>query len=132
MEGSSSCGHRAPELGCSHACAAAAPPPGLPLPGPGAGTWCRDLLPPAPRSRLIPGLHASQQAAAAAAPPPLDALCPAMPLDVFSMYDVAAVADVQPRTQEQVAAGLPRDLHLALLSAMMFAEMGGAGMAGQG
>lgn len=55
----------------------------------------------------------------------LDALCPAMPIDVFTVYDVSAVQDIQPRTAEEVAAGLPTPLHMSLLSAMMLTELAG-------
>ncbi|KAF8056768.1 secA [Scenedesmus sp. PABB004] len=83
--------------------------------------------------RLLPRLapcrvDAAGGAEARAASCELDALCPALPLDVFAAYDAAAVADIQPRSAAQAAAGLPRELHLALLAAMMLAELGGAGL----
>jgi hypothetical protein len=51
-----------------------------------------------------------------------------MPLDVFEVYDVSAVSDIKARTPAEAASGLPRDLHLALLAAMMLSELGGSAL----
>jgi hypothetical protein len=41
---------------------------------------------------------------------------------------VLSVHQVKPRTAEDMATGLPRDLHLALLAAAMLAELLGNGL----
>jgi len=41
---------------------------------------------------------------------------------------VCLCLQVKPRTAEDMAAGLPRDLHLSLLAAMMLAEVLGKGL----
>lgn len=55
-----------------------------------------------------------------------------MPLPVFKLYDVDSLEQLDPRglgaglgSPEQVAAGekLPRDLHLALVEAISYAEV---------
>lgn len=83
--------------------------------------------------RLIPGLNPAPQSLPGGAEPTaalsyLDRLCPPMPLDVFRVYDVSEVSQVKPRTAEDMATGLPRDLHLALLAAAMLAELLGNGL----
>jgi hypothetical protein len=54
-----------------------------------------------------------------------------MPLDVFEVYDVSSVSEIKKRSPAEAAAGLPRDLHLALLAAMMLSEVGGTALAGE-
>lgn len=71
-------------------------------------------------------------AEAQAATSELDALCPAMPLDVFNIYEVKDVQDIKPRTAEDQQLGLPHELHLALLAAIMLAQVGGKGLSQQG
>uniref|UniRef100_A0A383VIS3 chloroplast protein-transporting ATPase n=1 Tax=Tetradesmus obliquus TaxID=3088 RepID=A0A383VIS3_TETOB len=86
--------------------------------------------------RLMPRLEAcfvepaAGGAEAQAATCELDALCPAMPLDVFEVYDVSSVSEIKARSPAEAASGLPRDLHLALLAAMMLSEVGGTALEG--
>ncbi|WIA41723.1 hypothetical protein OEZ86_009068 [Tetradesmus obliquus] len=87
--------------------------------------------------RLMPRLEAcfvepaAGGAEAQAATCELDALCPAMPLDVFEVYDVSSVSEIKARSPAEAASGLPRDLHLALLAAMMLSEVGGTALEGE-
>jgi hypothetical protein len=54
-------------------------------------------------------------------------------MDVFQPYEVEVVKDaMQPRSVDQATSGLPRDLHLALLAAMMFSDMSGQALHQQG
>jgi hypothetical protein len=41
---------------------------------------------------------------------------------------VSAVLESKARTSAEAASGLPRDLHLALLAAMMLSELGGSAL----
>jgi len=56
---------------------------------------------------------------------------PRLPLDVFDDYDVNEVSDIVPRTAAKAAAGLPRDLHIALLGALLLAHTQGQAAAAE-
>ncbi|KIY95062.1 preprotein translocase subunit SecA [Monoraphidium neglectum] len=86
----------------------------------------RRLLPRATAPRARPGHEEDAVAAAAAA----GALAvPHLPLDVFDAYDADDPSSILPRTAAAAGAGLPRDLHMALLGALLLAHTQGQGAA---
>jgi hypothetical protein len=69
------------------------------------------------RRRLIPGLNPAPPvlggAEVAAQSCELDSLCPSMPLDVFRVYDAAAVSEVWLEVASHIVAGCPRSTAIA-------------------
>ncbi len=64
-------------------------------------------------------------------PPGHDVTVPRLPLDIFDAYDLDDPAQIAPRTAVQAAAGLPRDLHMALVGALLLAHTQGQAAAAE-
>jgi preprotein translocase subunit SecA len=56
---------------------------------------------------------------------------PRLPLEVFGDYDVENPLRISPRGAAQAAAGLPHDLHMALLGALLIAHSQGQAAAAE-
>ncbi|GBF93826.1 pre translocase subunit [Raphidocelis subcapitata] len=97
----------------------------------------RRLAPPAAadplaraRARAPPRMGHEEDAVAEASA--LGALgVPRLPLAVFDDYDIENPSRIPPRSTSEAAAGLPRDLHMALLGALLIAHTQGQSAAAE-
>ncbi|KAI8472415.1 MAG: SecA DEAD-like domain-containing protein [Monoraphidium minutum] len=79
----------------------------------------------APAAHMPPAAPGHEEDAVAAAAAAGGLAVPRLPLDAFEAYDADNPSDILPRSAAGAARGLPRDLHMALLGAILLAHTQG-------